>query len=113
MAEKKNIGWTILIVVLVLAFLGASIGLATSNGDSVSETGKLVLYLIGLIGGYCVGKYINNNMESKAFGIIVGVVFLISCVIAAESKVAYIAGIITTILFAIVLVYLFTKSINE
>ena len=104
MSEKKNIGWIILIVVLALIFLGVSIGLATRNGDSVAETGKLVLYLIGLIGGYFLGKTINNNVESKTVGIVIGIVFLISCVIAAESKAAYFIGLIATIIFAIAIV---------
>ena len=113
MSEKKNIGWIILIVVLALIFLGVSIGLATRNGDSVAETGKLVLYLIGLIGGYFLGKTINNNVESKTVGIVIGIVFLISCVIAAESKAAYFIGLIATIIFAIAIVYLLYKSNRE
>lgn len=107
----KKVLFIIVLSLIVLAFLFYEIYSSTKNGRQTASNGQFILSVIGILGGFLIGRLLYNNPKTKIWGIVGGIQFFLFFVWLSTTQIVFAVGLITTIILSIIMLVFLFKSL--
>ena len=107
----KKVLFIIVLSLILLAFLFYEIYSSTKNGRQTASNGQFILSVLGILGGFLIGRLLYNNPKTRIWGIVGGILFFLFFVWLSTTQIVFAVGLITTIILSFIAIYFLIKNL--